>query len=182
MVESDDGPCWTSWSRQDNTPFAVYQIESSDENSKYESTKQEIIDLAIKSKVKLIIIDTKNGVESNFFKNIPHLLIPPVTKIMKAYAVLEWVMTEVQNRYNMIIKKNCSNIDEYNQKTEITEKLPEIVVIIDEFEELCESEFKAEIEELMFNITRSAEKVGIYFIVSWKFKVFTILIKFIITI
>lgn len=31
LVESDDGSCWTSWSRQDNTPFAVYQIESSDE-------------------------------------------------------------------------------------------------------------------------------------------------------
>ena len=118
------------------------------------------------NEVKLIIIDTKNGVESNFFKNIPHLLIPPVTKIMKAYAVLEWVMTEVQNRYNMIIKKNCSNIYEYNQNTEITKKMPDIVVIIDEFEELCESEFKAEIEELMFNITRSAEKVGIHFIVA----------------
>ena len=118
------------------------------------------------NEVKLIIIDTKNGVESNFFMNIPHLLIPPVTNIMEACAVLKWIMTDLQNRYNVIVEKNCSNIDEYNQKTEITEKLPEIVVIIDEFEELCESEFKTEIEELMFNITRSAEKVGIYFIVA----------------
>ena len=118
------------------------------------------------NEVKLIIIDTKNGAESNFFMNIPHLLIPPVTNIMEACAVLKWIMTDLQNRYNVIVEKNCSNIDEYNQKTEITEKLPEIVVIIDEFEELCESEFKTEIEELMFNITRSAEKVGIYFIVA----------------
>lgn len=118
------------------------------------------------NEVKLIIIDTKNGVESNFFMNIPHLLIPPVTNIMEACAVLKWIMTDLQNRYNVIVEKNCSDIDEYNQKTEITEKLPKIVVIIDEFEELCESEFKTEIEELMFNITRSAEKVGIYFIVA----------------
>ena len=118
------------------------------------------------NEVKLIIIDTKNGAESNFFMNIPHLLIPPITNIMQACAVLKWIMTDLQDRYNVIVEKNCSNIDEYNQKTEITEKLPEIVVIIDEFEELCESEFKTEIEELMFNITRSAEKVGIYFIVA----------------
>ena len=118
------------------------------------------------NEVKLIIIDTKNGAESNFFMNIPHLLMPPVTNIMQACAVLKWIMTDLQDRYNVIVEKNCSNIDEYNQKTEITEKLPEIVVIIDEFEELCESEFKTEIEELMFNITRSAEKVGIYFIVA----------------
>lgn len=118
------------------------------------------------NEVKLIIIDTKNGAESNFFMNIPHLLIPPVTNIMKACAVLKWIMTDLQNRYNVIVKKNCSNINEYNQRTEITEKLPDIVVIIDEFEELCESEFKAEIEELMFNITRNAEKVGIHFIVA----------------
>ena len=112
------------------------------------------------NEVKLIIIDTKNGAESNFFMNIPHLLIPPVTNIMKACAVLKWIMTDLQNRYNVIVKKNCSNINEYNQRTEITEKLPDIVVIIDE------SEFKAEIEELMFNITRNAEKVGIHFIVA----------------
>ncbi|HJJ11555.1 MAG TPA: DNA translocase FtsK [Clostridiaceae bacterium] len=118
------------------------------------------------NEVKLIIIDTKNGAESNFFMTIPHLLIPPVTNIMKAYAVLKCIMTDLQNRYNVIVKKNCSNINEYNQRTEITEKLPDIVVIIDEFEELCESEFKAEIEELMFNITRNAEKVGIHFIVA----------------
>ena len=118
------------------------------------------------NEVKLIIIDTKNGAESNFFMNIPHLLIPPVTNIMEVCAVLKWIMTDLQNRYNVISEKKCSNINEYNQKTEITEKLPDIVVIIDEFEELCESEFKAEIEELMFNITRNAEKVGIHFIVA----------------
>lgn len=118
------------------------------------------------NEVKLIIIDTKNGAESNFFMNIPHLLIPPVTNIMKACAVLKCIMTDLQNRYNVIVKKNCSNINEYNQRTEITEKLPDIVVIIDEFEELCENEFKAEIEELIFNITRNAEKVGIHFIVA----------------
>lgn len=118
------------------------------------------------NEVKLIIIDTKNGAESNFFMNIPHLLIPPVTNIMEAHAVLKWIMTDLQNRYNVIVEKNCSNINEYNQRTEITEKLPDIVVIIDEFEELCESEFKAEIEELMFNITRNAEKAGIHFIVA----------------
>lgn len=118
------------------------------------------------NEVKLIIIDTKNGAESNFFMNIPYLLIPPVTNIMEAHAVLKWIMTDLQNRYNVIVEKNCSNINEYNQRTEITEKLPDIVVIIDEFEELCESEFKAEIEELMFNITRNAEKAGIHFIVA----------------
>ena len=118
------------------------------------------------NEVKLIIIDTKNGAESNFFMNIPHLLIPPVTNIMEVCAVLKWIMTDLQNRYNVISEKKCSNINEYNQKTEITEKLPDIVVIIDEFEELCESEFKAEIEELMFNITRNAEKAGIHFIVA----------------
>lgn len=118
------------------------------------------------NEVKLIIIDTKNGAESNFFMNIPHLLIPPVTNIMEAHAVLKWIMTDLQNRYNVIVEKNCSNINEYNQRTEITEKLPDIVVIIDEFEELCESAFKAEIEELMFNITRNAEKAGIHFIVA----------------
>ena len=118
------------------------------------------------NEVKLIIIDTKNGAESNFFMNIPHLLIPPVTNNMEAHEVLKWIMTDLQNRYNKKKKKNCSNINEYNQRTEITEKLPDIVVIIDEFEELCESEFKAEIEELMFNITRNAEKAGIHFIVA----------------
>ena len=55
------------------------------------------------NEVKLIIIDTKNGAESNFFMNIPHLLMPPVTNIMQACAVLKWIMTDLQDRYNVIV-------------------------------------------------------------------------------
>lgn len=115
------------------------------------------------SEVKFLMIDTK-VVELSLYNKIPHLLIPVITDKRKALGALAWLCQEMENRYVILANKGIKNIEEYNEKQDNTEKLPNIILIIDEYADLIEAEQK-EIEEYIYPLTQKARTVGIYLII-----------------
>ncbi len=115
------------------------------------------------SEVKFLMIDTK-VVELSLYNEIPHLLIPVITDKRKALGALAWLCQEMDNRYVILANKGIKNIEEYNEKQDNAEKLPDIILIIDEYADLIEEEQK-EIEEYIYPLTQKARNVGIYLII-----------------
>ena len=115
------------------------------------------------SEVKFLMIDTK-VVELSLYNKIPHLLIPVITDRRKAFGALAWLCQEMENRYVILANKGIDNIEEYNEKQNNIAKLPNIILIIDEYADLIEID-KKEIEEYIFVLTQKARAVGIYIII-----------------
>ncbi len=97
-----------------------------------------IIYKAKPSDVKLLMVDPK-VVELSVYNGIPHLLIPVVTDPKKAAGALAWAVQEMVNRYSLFAGKGVRDIKGYNsaiEKEGSAEKLPQIVIIIDELADL----------------------------------------------
>ena len=89
--------------------------------------------------VKMILIDPK-VVELKLYNNIPHLLTPVITESKKAMQALQYCLCEMERRYAVLDSLGCRDISSYNKKIIdqhiATEKLPYLIVIIDEFADL----------------------------------------------
>ena len=102
--------------------------------------------------VKLIMVDPKM-VEMSQFKDVPHLMCPIVTDLMKAEKILEWAVTKMEERYAQLAECRVRNIAEYNnlgqegvfarlqpandeERKRISTRLPYVVIIIDELADL----------------------------------------------
>lgn len=107
--------------------------------------------------VRFVLIDPK-VVELNMYNGIPHLLIPVISDVNKASAALSWAVVEIEKRYELFAKYNVRDISSYNEKC--TEKIPEIVIVIDELAELNTEGIKNLIDEL----TQRGRAAGIYLI------------------
>jgi S-DNA-T family DNA segregation ATPase FtsK/SpoIIIE len=97
------------------------------------------------SELKFIMIDPKR-VELSTYNGIPHLLTPVVTNAEKAVNALKWCVAEMLRRYDLETKANARNMEEYNAKVSKEEKLPYIVIVIDELADLMMSGSKKEVE------------------------------------
>ncbi len=116
--------------------------------------------------VKFIFIDPKM-VELELYEGIPHLISPVITNPEEAIAVLEWLSEEMDRRYNLLSEAGVRNIVDYN-KTAIEnnlEKLPFIVVIIDEFANLM-LRLPKETEKVISRLAAMARAVGIHLVVA----------------
>ncbi len=103
--------------------------------------------------LKLILIDPKR-VEFTLYNGLPHMLLPKaITDVDKAVKALDWLIKEMDRRYNKFAETMVRNIDEYNDRNEIksqTEpKMPFIVFIVDELGDLM-LQRKKEVEEKLF--------------------------------
>ena len=116
------------------------------------------------NEVKLLMIDTK-AVELSLYNGIPHLLVPVITDYKKASGILAWAIYEMENRYKLIINKGVKDFNGYNKSAGSSEKLSQIVIIIDEYADLIEND-KNTIEEYIYKVTQRARKVGIYVIIA----------------
>ena len=116
------------------------------------------------NEVKLLMIDTK-AVELSLYNGIPHLLVPIITDYKNVSGILAWAIYEMENRYKLIINKGVKDFNGYNKFTESSEKLSQIVIIIDEYADLIEND-KNTIEEYIYKLTQRARKVGIYVIIA----------------
>ncbi|WP_422486789.1 DNA translocase FtsK 4TM domain-containing protein [Gudongella sp. DL1XJH-153] len=115
--------------------------------------------------VKLLLIDPK-VVELSVYNGIPHLLIPVVTDAKKAAFALNWAVGEMEKRYKIFAKNNVRDIKSYNEKhNEDGEKLPKIVIIIDELADLMMVAAQ-EIEEYIARLAQMARAAGMYLIVA----------------
>lgn len=111
--------------------------------------------------LKFLMVDPKM-VELMPFNGLPHLLCPVVTEAKKASAALNWVVNEMEERYQLLAKVGARNIESYNEKQE---NLPYIVVIVDEFADLM-SVVRDQIENAVTRLAQLSRAVGIHLILA----------------
>ena len=124
--------------------------------------------------VKLILVDPKK-VELSNYNGVPHLLAPVVTDPKKAAATLRETVSEMERRYDLFAGANVRKIETYNQYVEKKnqendaehqlEKLPYIVVILDEVADLMMVASK-DVEDSIMRIAQLARAAGIHLIVA----------------
>ena len=115
--------------------------------------------------LRLILVDPKQ-VELSVYAHLPHLLIPVVTDPKKASSALRWAVNEMTLRYTKFSQRGARDLNRYNSlQTEEKEKLPRIVVIIDELADLmmvCPDE----VEDSICRIAQLGRAAGIHLIVA----------------
>lgn len=123
--------------------------------------------------VKLIMIDPK-VVELSVYNGIPHLMIPVVTDPKKASAALNWGVTEMNNRYKKFADLNVRDLKGYNKAAEMgkttpdgepLQKLPQIVIIVDELADLM-MVASGEVEESICRLAQLARACGIHLVIA----------------
>ncbi len=111
---------------------------------------------------KLIMIDPKM-LELSIYKDLPHLILPVITNPKLAITALKWAITEMERRYENMATVGARNISEYNANN--PEKLPYIVVIVDEFADLMMVAGK-EIDDAIQRLAQMARAAGIHVILA----------------
>ena len=117
--------------------------------------------------VKLVMVDPKK-VELSMYNGVPHLLCPVVTDPKKASVALKNIVIEMERRYDIFEQTKNKNIKGYNEfceKNPDYQKMPYIVVIIDELADLMLVAAK-EVEDSIMRITQMARAAGIHLIVA----------------
>lgn len=117
---------------------------------------------AAPSEVKFVMVDPKM-VELAPFNGLPHLLCPVISDAKKAASALNWVVSTMEKRYQLLAKEGVRNIDYYNQKQD--EKLPYIVIIIDELADLMVVS-RDQIENSITRLAQLSRAVGIHLILA----------------
>lgn len=112
--------------------------------------------------VKFLLIDPK-VVELANYNGIPHLLIPVVTDPKKAANALNWAVVEMNRRYKLFADNQVKDITSYNEKSE--EKLPKIVIIIDELADLMMVSSN-DVEDYICRLAQMARAAGMHLIVA----------------
>ncbi|MBN1914116.1 MAG: DNA translocase FtsK [Candidatus Omnitrophica bacterium] len=113
------------------------------------------------AELKFLMVDPKM-VELAPFNGIPHLICPVVTDAKKAAVALNWVVNEMEERYQLLAKAGVRNIESYNEKQE---KIPYIVVIIDELADLMVVS-RDQIENAITRLAQLSRAVGIHLILA----------------
>ncbi len=123
--------------------------------------------------VKLIMVDPKR-IELSMYDGIPHLITPVVTDVKKATNALFWAVQEMERRYTLLAEKKVRNIRQYNSKInqeeqggedEPPEKLPFIVIIIDELADLMMVASK-DVEVALTRLAQMARASGLHLILA----------------
>ena len=125
--------------------------------------------------VKLLMIDPK-VVELGIYNGIPHLLVPVVTDPKKAAGALNWAVNEMLNRYKKFAENNVRDLNSYNdfisrhptatdKNGEVLEKMPQIVIIIDELSDLMMAA-PNEIEDYICRLAQMARAAGMYLVIA----------------
>ncbi len=114
--------------------------------------------------VKLLLIDPKL-LELSTYENIPHLMSPVITDPKEASEALKKVIVEMERRYKLFASKGFRNIESFNQSVSFEEKVPYIVVFIDEFADLMFTA-PSEVEQAVTRIAQMARASGIHLVVA----------------
>lgn len=123
--------------------------------------------------VKLIMVDPKR-IELSLYDGIPHLITPVVTDVKKATNALFWAVREMERRYELLSQFKARNLSQFNQKMEKAkpgpdgvkpEKLPLIVIIIDELADLMMVASR-DVEVALTRLAQMARASGIHLILA----------------
>jgi S-DNA-T family DNA segregation ATPase FtsK/SpoIIIE len=132
------------------------------------------------NELKLVLVDPKM-VEMSMFKDIPHLMCPVVTEMSKAAAILEWAVTKMDERYELLAEAGVRDVAGYNgltwdelkdrfqpateeEEARIPKKLPFLVFVIDELADLMMT--NKEVESFIVRIAQKARAVGMHLILA----------------
>lgn len=122
---------------------------------------------ATPEEVRLVLIDPKI-VEFKVYDGIPHLLVPVVTDPKKAAGALNWAVQEMLRRYQLFADNNVRDITGYNELAEETdgmEKIPKIVIAIDELADLMMAS-KDAVEDAICRLAQMARAAGMHLIIA----------------
>jgi DNA segregation ATPase FtsK/SpoIIIE, S-DNA-T family len=112
--------------------------------------------------LRLVLVDPKR-VEMTGYNHLPHLLAPVITDASKVPAVLQWMIREMESRYERFSKARVRNIDEFNRTN--ADKLPYIVVMVDELADLMMIAGE-ETEKSITRLAQLARATGIHLILA----------------
>lgn len=112
--------------------------------------------------MKMVFIDPKM-VELTVYNGIPHLLTPVVIEPRKASVVLRWMVSEMEKRYKLFADSGARDIERYNKTAR--EKLPYIVIVIDELADLM-MVAPVEVEDSICRLAQMARAAGMHLIVA----------------
>ena len=118
--------------------------------------------------VRMILIDPKI-VELKMYNDIPHLLTPVITDAKRAYMALQYGLSEMERRYNLLDALGARNIESYNKKAKesgmTAPHLPYILIVIDEFADLMAANRK-DLEQAIARLAAMSRAVGIHLILA----------------
>jgi S-DNA-T family DNA segregation ATPase FtsK/SpoIIIE len=120
---------------------------------------------ATPAELRLILVDPKR-VELAAYEDLPHLLTPLVTEPERAKRALLWAVAEMERRYKALQAAKSRNITDYNEtRADPADKLPVILIVIDEMADLMLREGK-QVEEPIVRIAQKARAVGIHMLLA----------------
>lgn len=114
--------------------------------------------------IKFIMVDPKR-VELVTFNGVPHLAAPVIVDTDKAVKALKWLTQEMDSRYHLFAQAGARNIEGYNKDCSPEDKLPYLVLIIDELADLMMMAFD-EVERALCRLAQLARATGIHLIVA----------------
>ncbi len=112
--------------------------------------------------LKFIMVDPKR-VELTIYEGLPHLLVPPITKVDETINALKWTVREMERRLEVLSKLGARDIEAYNKRAEA--KMPKIIIVIDELADLMTNSAH-EVEAAIIRIAQMARATGIHLILA----------------
>lgn len=116
------------------------------------------------AELKLILVDPKQ-VELAPYNGVPHLLTPVIVEPEKTLSALKWAVNEMERRYSLLAEFGHRQIKSYNNDKKIEEKMPYIVIVIDELADLMMVAAR-DVEGLIVRIAQKARAVGIHLVLA----------------
>ncbi|MFH1002969.1 MAG: DNA translocase FtsK [Chloroflexota bacterium] len=116
------------------------------------------------SEIRFILVDPKR-VELTPYNSIPHLATPVIVDANKAVSTLRWLNQEMDKRYQKLAAATARNIDAYNKTREGDERMPYLVLVIDELADLMMTGFD-EVEHILCRLAQLARATGIHLVVA----------------
>ena len=125
--------------------------------------------------LQLMLIDTKDNFKN--YKNLPHLVTPIIDNRIQASSTLRWVVNEMERRYQILAQVGMKNLKGFNNRiisrpeydlagNEIPQKLPYLVIIIDELADLMMTEAKVDVEYSISRIAAKGRAAGLHIVVA----------------
>jgi DNA segregation ATPase FtsK/SpoIIIE, S-DNA-T family len=115
--------------------------------------------------VRMILMDLKR-VELAAYNGLPHLLVPVITEPERAKAALKWAVNEMEARYRRLAGATARNIRGFNEtRTDPEDRMPYIVIIIDELADLMMREGK-NVEDPIVRLAQKARATGIHMVLA----------------
>jgi S-DNA-T family DNA segregation ATPase FtsK/SpoIIIE len=114
--------------------------------------------------LRFVMIDPKR-VELTLFDGIPHLMCPVVRDVKLAAGALRALLKEMDRRYDLFAEKGVRNIQGYNERAAEDERLPYVVVIIDELADLM-MQAASEVETSIARLAQLARATGIHLVIA----------------